>query len=188
MKTYVQCPYCMGYNTHRIPIMRTLDGRIEIFQPVHIIRFSGIDCKPKEWSPIVGEDYKFMGFCNYCQAKFLIEKENIIRITDGEDTLGLRQKPFFMRIDDVFSINIGNTPHSYMSVVVGQIESGFISIGDKVIISSGVEQIEATVCGIEMFRKNLPSAEFGDNAGIVLNVDKAAIHQGGILTKHIICN
>lgn len=186
MRTYVQCPYCMGYNTHRIPVMRTLDGRIETFPPECFIRFSGIDCKPKEWSPIVGEDYKFMGFCNYCQVKFVIRKENIIRITDGEDTLGLRQKPFLMRIEDVFSMNLNNTPYSCMSVVVGRIESGFILIGDKVTISSGIEQIEATVCGIEMFGKNLPTAEFGDNVGILLDVDKGAIHQGDILTKHII--
>ena len=157
MRTYVQCPYCMGYNTHRIPVMRTLDGRIETFPPECFIRFSGIDCKPKEWSPIVGEDYKFMGFCNYCQVKFVIRKENL-----------------------------NNTLYSCMSVVVGRIESGFILIGDKVTISSGIEQIEATVCGIEMFGKNLPTAEFGDNVGILLDVDKGAIHQGDILKKHII--
>ena len=37
-----------------------------------------------------------------------------------------------------------------------------------------------------MFGKNLPTAEFGDNVGILLDVDKGAIHQGDILTKHII--
>lgn len=174
-KTYVQCPYCSGYNTRRVPIMRELDGRIMVMPPENVTRFSEINCHPKEWAAIIGEQYNFMGLCEHCQARFIIERENIIRIMIDEPS-DLRQKPFQMEIGNVFSC-------MNKSVVTGKIKSGFIQVGDNVIISSEMKQVKATVCGIEMFRKLLPYAEFDDNCGIFLNIDKEKICVGDALTK-----
>lgn len=169
MRTYVQCSYCLGYNTRRIPIVKNLDGRILVTPPEHIVRFASTNCTPKEWTPIVDEQYNFMGFCEHCQSRFIIEKKGILRMMNGEPS-ELRQKPFLMKIEDVFSLNI----RTNLSVVVGRIESGFILMGDRVWHRN--------------VRKVIPYAEFEDNVGILLNVEKEKINIGDILTKQVYIN
>lgn len=58
-------------------------------------------------------------------------------------------KPFLMPIEDVFGIAGRGT------VVTGRVETGEISIGDKVEIIGIKETTETTVTGVEMFRRIL---------------------------------
>ncbi len=73
-------------------------------------------------------------------------------------------KPFSMVIEDVFSIDGGGT------VVTGTIATGIINLNDSVEIvdTENGNVLQATVTGIELFRKLLDSAETGDNCGLLL--------------------
>lgn len=86
---------------------------------------------------------------------------------------------FLMPIEDVFTISGRGT------VVTGRIERGTINIGDTIqIIGLNHEIITTTVLGIEMFRKELDSAEAGDNAGIVLkDVAREDVERGQVLAQ-----
>lgn len=82
---------------------------------------------------------------------------------------------FYMEIEDVFTIMGRGT------VVTGRISKGMIKIGDNVFINGG---IQATVTGVEMFRKTLDMATEGDNVGLLLsNVGRNEVKKGDILTK-----
>lgn len=180
MDTYVQCPYCMGYNTHKVPMYKTLTGEIEIVAPSCIKVLSGINSKPRKWNQIVDEgQFNFLGFCESCQAKFVMQEKLIIRI--GSELPESNPDVFLMQIDEIFSINMPNAAFPNMSVATGKISSGKIQMGDSVRIDSGLYSIEAVVLEIEMFRRILPCAEVGDNCGILLNVSKDRIRQGDIL-------
>jgi len=86
------------------------------------------------------------------------------------------EKPFLMPIEDVFGIAGRGT------VVTGRVETGEISVGDKVEIIGIKETTETTVTGVEMFRKNLDKAMAGDNAGILLRGTKREeVERGQIL-------
>lgn len=180
MNTYVQCPYCMRYNTHRIPMYKTLNGEIEINTPSCIKVLPGINGKPQKWNQIVDKgQFNFLGFCENCQSKFEIQEKLIIRI--GSELSESNSDAFSMTIDEIFSINMPNSAFPNMSVVTGKPSSGKIQMGDSVRIDSGLYNIEAVVLGIEMFQRILPCAEVGDNCGILLNISKDRIRQGDIL-------
>lgn len=180
-KTFVQCPYCFGYNTRRTPMMKDINGEISIIPPEEIKRFTGTNSSPQEWiSMIEKSEYDFLGYCNCCQARFIIEKNSIIRMNCEESEL--KQKPFSMTIEDVFPVNISHSAWANTTIVAGRIESGFIQIGDNIIISSGTKNIKAIVLGVEMCKKMMPYAEFGDNCGILLNVNKEMINPGDVLS------
>lgn len=86
--------------------------------------------------------------------------------------------PFFrLTVEDVFMIAGRGT------VVIGQIESGALEVGNEVrILSQSLASKTATVTGIEMLRKQLQQAKAGDNVGILLRgVNKTEVHQGDIL-------
>jgi len=88
------------------------------------------------------------------------------------------EKPFFMPIEDVFSIEGRGT------VVTGKIERGIIKIGDEVEIVGLKDTAKTTVTGIEMFNKQLQEGMAGDNAGILLRgTKKDDIHRGQALAK-----
>ena len=178
--TYVQCPYCMGYNTHKVPMYKTLDGEIEIDTPSCIKVLSGINSKPQKWNQIVDKGpFNFLGFCENCQAKFIMQEKLIIRI--GSELPESNTDAFSMTIDEIFSINMPNAAFPSISIVTGNVSNGKIQMGDSVVIDSGLYNIEAVVLGIEMFRRILPCAEVGDNCGIILNVSKDRIRQGDTL-------
>ncbi len=82
---------------------------------------------------------------------------------------------FSMIVEDIFTITGRGT------VITGRIDSGTISIGEKVLINS---VFEAEVTGIEMFRKTLDYAAAGDNVGLLLNgINRNDICQGALVTK-----
>jgi elongation factor Tu len=87
-------------------------------------------------------------------------------------------KPFFMPIEDVFSIKGRGT------VVTGRVDRGQIKAMEEVEIV-GLRETRKTVCtGVEMFRKTLDSGMAGDNVGCLLRgIDRDEVERGMALAK-----
>jgi elongation factor Tu len=87
-------------------------------------------------------------------------------------------KPFYMPIEDVFSIKGRGT------VVTGRVERGRIHTMDEVEIV-GIRETRKTVCtGVEMFRKILDEGMAGDNIGCLLRgIDRDDVERGMALAK-----
>jgi elongation factor Tu len=88
-------------------------------------------------------------------------------------------KPFLMPVEDVFSIKGRGT------VVTGRVERGTLKKGEEIaIIGLREEVVKTTVTGIEMFHKELDSAQAGDNAGILLRgTQREEVERGMVLAK-----
>ncbi len=87
-------------------------------------------------------------------------------------------KPFLMSIEDVFSITGRGT------VVTGRIDRGKIKVGDKAEIIGLRETKEATITGVEMFRKLLDEGQAGDNIGALLRgIEKNEVERGQVLAE-----
>ncbi|MEZ4668318.1 MAG: elongation factor Tu [Anaerolineae bacterium] len=88
-------------------------------------------------------------------------------------------KPFLMPVEDVFSIKGRGT------VVTGRAERGRLVKGEEVEIIGLRDEIrKSVVTGIEMFHKELDSADAGDNAGILLRgIERTDIERGMVLAK-----
>lgn len=87
-------------------------------------------------------------------------------------------KPFMMAIEDIFSIEGRGT------VVTGRIDRGIVKVGEEVEIVGLHPTAKTTVTGIEMFNKQLPEGQAGDNAGILLRgTKKDDVHRGQVLAK-----
>jgi elongation factor Tu len=88
-------------------------------------------------------------------------------------------KPFLMPVEDVFSIKGRGT------VVTGRVERGQLKKGEEIaIIGLREETLKTTVTGIEMFHKELDSAQAGDNAGILLRgTQREEVERGMVLAK-----
>ena len=94
-------------------------------------------------------------------------------------------KPFLMPVEDVFSITGRGT------VATGRIETGICKVGDEVQLLGLGEDEKSVITGVEMFRKNLPTGQAGDNVGLLLRgIDKAEVKRGmvvvhpGAITPH----
>ncbi|MFH1632337.1 MAG: elongation factor Tu [bacterium] len=87
------------------------------------------------------------------------------------------EKPFFMPIEDVFSIEGRGT------VVTGRIERGTVNLNDEVEMVGLMDQPRKTVVtGIEMFNKMLDKGMAGDNAGLLLRgIKKDEVARGMVL-------
>ena len=94
--------------------------------------------------------------------------------TPARDT----DKPFLMSIEDVFTITGRGT------VVTGRVERGELKLNDEVEIV-GIRDTQKTIAtGIEMFRKQLDSAQAGDNAGVLLRgITRDQVERGQVLAK-----
>jgi elongation factor Tu len=88
-------------------------------------------------------------------------------------------KPFLMPVEDVFTIKGRGT------VVTGRVERGRLQKGEEIsIIGLREETMKTIVTGIEMFHKELDSAEAGDNAGILLRgIERTDVERGMVLAK-----
>mgnify|MGYP001814050295 CR=1 FL=1 len=82
-------------------------------------------------------------------------------------------KPFFMPVEDVFSIKGRGT------VVTGRVDRGIVRTMDEVEII-GIRETRKTVCtGVEMFRKILDEGMAGDNVGCLLRgIDREDVERG----------
>ncbi len=86
-------------------------------------------------------------------------------------------KPFFMPVEDVFSIEGRGT------VATGRIERGVVKVGEV------VEQIglmegakDLTITGVEMFKKSLQQGQAGDNVGLLIRgIKREEIERGQAL-------
>jgi elongation factor Tu len=89
------------------------------------------------------------------------------------------EKPFLMPIEDVFSIKGRGT------VVTGRVDRGSLKKGEEIeIIGLRDQSTKTVVTGIEMFHKELDSADAGDNAGVLLRgIDREDIERGMVLAK-----
>ena len=87
-------------------------------------------------------------------------------------------QPFLMPVEDVFTITGRGT------VATGRVERGQIKLNDVIeIVGLGAKK-QTVATGIEMFRKQLDSAQAGDNAGVLLRgVDRTDIKRGQVLAK-----
>jgi elongation factor Tu len=103
----------------------------------------------------------------------------LLRVVDEYIPTPVREtdKPFLMPVEDVFSIKGRGT------VVTGRIERGMIKKGEEVdIVGLRDEIMKTVVTGTEMFHKELPSAQAGDNAGILLRgIDRDEVERGMVL-------
>lgn len=77
----------------------------------------------------------------------------------------LAKQDFYMDIEETFEIADRGV------VVTGQVKSGCIEVGDKIILKNNQNNYSKVckITGIEMFRKLLDFCEEGDNVGILLN-------------------
>jgi elongation factor Tu len=87
-------------------------------------------------------------------------------------------KPFLMAIEDVM------TKTGRGTVVTGRIERGQIKANEEVEVVGLRPVQKTTVVSIEMFRKELDSAQAGDNVGILLRgLKKEDVERGQVLAK-----
>ena len=90
----------------------------------------------------------------------------------------LTEKPFLMPIEGVFSISGRGT------VVTGRIEQGELKINEEVEILGIIPTVKTTCTGIEMFHKEMNSAEAGENIGALLRgVKRNSVLKGQVLAK-----
>ena len=107
--------------------------------------------------------------------------EKVIELAEAMDSwfpLPEREldKPFLMPVEDIFSIEGRGT------VVTGRVERGQVKVGEEIEIVGIKETTSTTVTGVEMFNKQLDSAQAGDNAGILLRgTKKEDVHRGQVL-------
>jgi elongation factor Tu len=90
----------------------------------------------------------------------------------------LLESDFLMPIEDVFSIEGRGT------VVTGRVEQGRLRLGEAVEIVGLKETAKSTCTGIEMFQKEMDTAEAGDNVGILLRgIKREDVLRGQVLVK-----
>ena len=85
----------------------------------------------------------------------------------------LIDEPFLLAVEGVQSITGRGT------VVTGMVNRGQIAVGDTVEVVGLRDPVEAVVTGIESFRREMATAQAGDNIGMLLRgVDKDAVERG----------
>ncbi len=112
--------------------------------------------------------------CQWCGA--------ILKLMDAVDDyipvpVRLKDQPFLMSIEDVFSIKGRGT------VPTGRVERGVIKAGQEVeIVGLHHEPRKVVVTSLEMFHKTLDVAEAGDAVGCLLRgVEREEIERGQVL-------
>jgi elongation factor Tu len=106
--------------------------------------------------------------------------ENLINAIDTSipQPKRLVDKPFLMPIEGVFSISGRGT------VVTGRIEQGAIKLNEEIEILGILPKTKTTCTGIEMFHKEMDTAEAGENVGILLRgVKRTEVVKGQVLAK-----
>ena len=87
-------------------------------------------------------------------------------------------KPYLMPVEDVFSIKGRGT------VATGRIEQGIVIVNVEIEIVGIKPTKKSVVTGVEMFKKNLPQGQAGDNVGILLRgIEREDIERGQVLAK-----
>lgn len=90
----------------------------------------------------------------------------------------LREKPFLMSIENVFSVPGKGT------VVTGRIERGVVEPGEEIEIVGIRETAKAKCIGVEMFRETLDQGQAGQNVGLILEgVEREELKRGQVLAR-----
>jgi elongation factor Tu len=88
------------------------------------------------------------------------------------------EKPFLMPIEDVFTITGRGT------VVTGRVERGQLKLNEEVEIIGLRPTQKTTVTGIEMFHKQMDTADAGENCGLLLRGTKREdVERGQVVAK-----
>ncbi|KAI5790132.1 P-loop containing nucleoside triphosphate hydrolase protein [Geopyxis carbonaria] len=89
------------------------------------------------------------------------------------------EKPFLMPVEDVFSIAGRGT------VATGRVERGTLKKGEEIeLVGFNKEPIKTIVTGIETFKKDLDTAQAGDNCGILLRgVKREQVKRGMVMVR-----
>ena len=83
---------------------------------------------------------------------------------------------FHLNIDGVFRIK-------NQHIVTGTIETGCIHLGDSIYLINDSHCVQTYVAGIEMFKKMVTYAEFGDSVGLLMPDDSFSwLHEGVLVT------
>ncbi|MBZ0301071.1 MAG: elongation factor Tu [Anaerolineae bacterium] len=108
----------------------------------------------------------------------------IVQLTDTIDQwiptpLSAAEKPFYMPLEDVFSIKGRGT------VVTGTVAQGVLTKGDEIAILGLQDEIlYTTVTGIEMFHKEFDSAQTGEAVGVLLRgIEASSLTRGMVLAQ-----
>jgi elongation factor Tu len=105
----------------------------------------------------------------------------ILKLMDAVDDfiptpVRVKDKPFIMPVEDVFSIKGRGT------VVTGRIERGLVKVGDEVEIIGIRDTKKTVITGVEMFHKLLNSGEPGDAIGcLVRGIERTDVERGQVL-------
>ncbi|KAL7270013.1 translation elongation factor Tu [Rhizina undulata] len=88
-------------------------------------------------------------------------------------------KPFLMPVEDVFSIAGRGT------VATGRVERGQLKKGEEVeLVGYNKEPIKTIVTGLETFKKELDSAQAGDNSGLLLRgIKREQVRRGMVIVR-----
>ena len=98
----------------------------------------------------------------------------------AEETAPLTKEDFLLYVEDVFTISGRGV------VASGRVAFGKLEKGDAItIIAQDGTKKQATVAGIEMFRKSLDEAEKGDNIGLLFSADieKGMVERGDCIVS-----
>jgi len=113
-----------------------------------------------------------------------VGEKKIHELLDAVDTwipTPVRQldKPFLMPVEDVFSVSGRGT------VATGRVERGLLKKGEDVeLVGYNKVPIKTTVTGCETFKKELDSAQAGDNSGLLLRgIKREQIRRGMVIVK-----
>lgn len=108
-------------------------------------------------------------------------EQAILKLVEALDSyipvpVRVKDKPFLMAIEDVFSIQGRGT------VVTGRVDRGIVKVNDEVEIVGLRPTKKTVVTGVEMFRKLLDQGEAGDNIGVLLRgINKEDVERGQVL-------
>ena len=105
-----------------------------------------------------------------------VTKQDLDAYFNNEQPEYLKDQPFLMPIEDVFSIPGRGT------IVTGRVERGVLKFGEEIEIV-GIRETQKTTCtGIEMSCKLLDQGEAGDNIGVLLRgIKKEEVKRGQVL-------
>ena len=102
------------------------------------------------------------------------------KFQQAEETAPLTKEDFLLYVEDVFTVSGRGV------VASGRVAFGKLEKGDAItIIAQDGTKKQATVAGIEMFRKSLDEAEKGDNIGLNFSaeIEKGMVERGDCIVS-----
>lgn len=95
----------------------------------------------------------------------------------AQDFTAKNKSPFRMTIEDTYSITGRGT------VAAGKVESGVLKVGEKLELIGKNKTIEVTVTSMECFNQQKTEVSTGDNAALLIKIERSDAERGAILCK-----